>query len=166
MMLSSNGKTYIMAKHNCLHMVQYHTMFYTMWTHHSDVMTWRCFLHYWPFVRGIHQSPVNSPHKGQWCEALMFSLTCAWINVWVKNGLAGDLRRHHAHCDVTVMLMITPWLRNFSGKTSCGGPWVYCRIWHDVMLKSLTSNCATSYVIFNIVCDIHGGIDDHVTIWK
>ena len=21
---------------------------------------------YWPFVRGIHRSPVNSPHKGQW----------------------------------------------------------------------------------------------------
>ena len=20
---------------------------------------------YWPFVQGIHQSPVNSPHKGQ-----------------------------------------------------------------------------------------------------
>ena len=30
------------------------------------------------FVRGIHQSPVNSPHKGQWCRALMFSLICAW----------------------------------------------------------------------------------------
>ena len=21
---------------------------------------------YWPFVRGIHRSPANSPHKGQW----------------------------------------------------------------------------------------------------
>ena len=35
---------------------------------------------YWPFVRGIHRSPVNSPHKGQWREALMFSLICVWIN--------------------------------------------------------------------------------------
>ena len=26
------------------------------------------------FVRGIHCSPVNSPYKGQWREALMFSL--------------------------------------------------------------------------------------------
>ena len=32
---------------------------------------------YWPFVRGIHRSPVNSPHKGQWRGALMFSLICA-----------------------------------------------------------------------------------------
>ena len=29
---------------------------------------------YWPFVRGIHRSPVNSPYKGQWHGALMFSL--------------------------------------------------------------------------------------------
>ena len=29
------------------------------------------FPRYWPFVLGIHQSPVNSPHKGQWRGALM-----------------------------------------------------------------------------------------------
>ena len=31
------------------------------------------------------------------------SLICAWINGWVNNGEAGELRRHHAHYDVTVM---------------------------------------------------------------
>ena len=58
---------------------------------------------YWPFVRGIHRSPVNSPHKGQWRGALMFSLIYAWTNDWVRNRKAGDLRRHWAHYDVTVM---------------------------------------------------------------
>ena len=50
-------------------------------------------------------SPVtgNSPHKGQWRRALMFSLFCARINDWVNNREAGDLRRHRAHYDVTVM---------------------------------------------------------------
>ena len=48
--------------------------------------------------------PVNSPHKGQWGEALMFSLICVWINGWVNNREAGDLRRHRAHYDVIVML--------------------------------------------------------------
>ena len=48
-------------------------------------------------------SPVNSQHKDQWRWALMFSLICAWINGWVNNGEAGDLRRHRAHYDVTVM---------------------------------------------------------------
>ena len=48
--------------------------------------------------------PVNSPHKGQWRGALMFSLICARINSWVNNGEAGDLRRHRGHYDVIVML--------------------------------------------------------------
>ena len=61
------------------------------------------FPRYWPFVRGIHRSPVNSPHKGQWRRALTFSLICAWINGWINNGEAGDLRRHRAHYDVSVM---------------------------------------------------------------
>ena len=47
--------------------------------------------------------PVNSTHKGQWRGALMFSLIYAWINDWVNNREAGDLRRHHGHCDVNVM---------------------------------------------------------------
>ena len=31
---------------------------------HYDVNTWKYFSHHWPFVRGIHQSVVDSPHKG------------------------------------------------------------------------------------------------------
>ena len=37
------------------------------------------------------------PHKGQWRGALMFPLICAWMNDWVNNREAGDLRRHCAH---------------------------------------------------------------------
>ena len=72
------------------------------YAHHDDVINWNCFPRYWPFVPGIHRSPVNSRHKGQWRGALMFSLICAWINGWVNNGEAGDLRCHGAHCDVIV----------------------------------------------------------------
>ena len=70
---------------------------------HDDVIKWKPFPRYWPFVRGIHRWPVNSPHKGQWRGGLMFSLICARINDWVRNGEAGDLRRHRAHCCVIVM---------------------------------------------------------------
>ena len=73
--------------------------------HHDDVIKWKYFSRYWPFVRGIHRSPVNSPHKGQWREALMFPLICVWISGWVNNGEAGDLMRHRAHYDVTVMTL-------------------------------------------------------------
>ena len=50
------------------------------------------------FVQGIHRW-MNSPHKGQWCRALMFSLSFLWVN----NGEAGDLGHHCAHYDVIVM---------------------------------------------------------------
>ena len=49
------------------------------------------------FVRGIHRS--QRPVKG----ALMFSLICAWLNDWVNNLEAGDLRHHRVHYDVIVM---------------------------------------------------------------
>ena len=74
---------------------------------HDDVIKWKHFPRYWPFVWGIHRSPVNSPHKGQWHGALMFSLICAWINSWVNNREAGDLGRHRAHYVVIVM---KPWV--------------------------------------------------------
>ena len=52
---------------------------------YDDVINWKHFPRYWPFVRGIHRLPVNSP------------------NAWVNNDEAGDLKRHCTHYDVTVM---------------------------------------------------------------
>ena len=69
---------------------------------HDDVIKWKHFTRYWPFVRRIHRCPVNSPHKGQWRGALMFSLICVWINGWVNNGEADDLRCYRPHYYVTV----------------------------------------------------------------
>ena len=81
---------------------------------HDDVIKWKHFPRNWPFVRGIHRSPVNSPHKGQWRGTLMFPLICVWINDWVNNCEAGDLRRYRANYDVIVMhytrLKILIWL--------------------------------------------------------
>ena len=73
---------------------------------HDDVIKWKHFPRYWPFVLGFHLSPINSPQKGQWRRALIFSLICAWINGWVNNREAGDLGRYRAHYDVTVMQLI------------------------------------------------------------
>ena len=70
----------------------------------NDINTWKHFPRYWPFVQGINLSPANSPHKGQWRGALIFSLICSWINGWVNNHEAGDMRRHCAHYDITVMM--------------------------------------------------------------
>ena len=82
---------------------------------HDDVIKWKHFPRYWPFVWGIHWSPVNSPHKGQWRGVLMFTLICARINGWVNNREAGDLRRHGAHYDIIIMLWtaLTPSMQWF-----------------------------------------------------
>ena len=80
--------------------------------YHDDVIKWKHFPRYWPFVRRIHRSPVNSPHKGQWRGALMFSLISAWMNIWVNNRKAGDPRRPFGHYDVSVMY----------GKVLCKAP--------------------------------------------
>ena len=64
----------------------------------------------------LGNSPVigEFPSQRPWREALIF-LICAWINDLVNNGDAGDLRRHRAHYDVTVMEPTTVgslWLEN------------------------------------------------------
>ena len=58
---------------------------FSWWRHQMET-----FSRYWPFVREIQLSTVDSPHKGQWVEAWMSSLICAWMGGWVNNRW-----RHH-----------------------------------------------------------------------
>ena len=86
---------------------------------HDDVMKWKRFPCYWPFVWGIHQSLVNSPNEGQWHGALMFFFICAWTNGWVNTWFASDLRCHRTHYDVTVMHEDSPFYIWISQSHSC-----------------------------------------------
>ena len=81
------------------HRAYYDVIVISWWRHQMETK----FPRNLPFVRGIHRSPVNSSHKGQWRWALMFSLICVWINGWVNNREAGDLRRYRVHYDVIVI---------------------------------------------------------------
>ena len=76
-------------------------------TPHDDVIKWKHFQRYRPFVWGIHRSLVNTPPKGQWRGALTVSLICTQINGWANNGEAGDLRCHCAHYDGTIMSLLS-----------------------------------------------------------
>ena len=66
---------------------------------HYDVIKWKHFR-----VTG-HLCGEFTRHrwKGRWRGASKFSFICAWINGWVNNSEAGDLRRHRTHYDVTVI---------------------------------------------------------------
>ena len=51
-------------------------------------------------------SPVTDefPAQRPVTRSLDISLICSWINGWVNNRDAGDLRRYRAHYDVTVVI--------------------------------------------------------------
>ena len=110
---------------------------------HDGVIKWKHLPRHWPFLWGIHRSSVNPSYKGQWRGALMFSLIWAWINGWVNNREAGDLRRHDDHYDVTVMsIWKGSWLLN-----SC--QW-YSLQWHhmSVMMSQITGNL----IVYSTLC--------------
>ena len=75
-------------------------------TFHDDIIKWKHFPRYWPFVGGIYLWLVDSPQKGQWRGALMFSFIRAWTTSWANNGGTSDSRCYFAHYDVTLMLHI------------------------------------------------------------
>ena len=71
----------------------------TWWRH--QMVTFSALL---TICAGNSPVPGEFPHKGQWRGALMFSLICVWINGWVNNRKAGDLRGYRIHYDVIVMI--------------------------------------------------------------
>ena len=91
---------------NCSLTTKPHTLHYWYMVRrvhqHDDVIKWKHFHCYWPFVRETIRLHATG-HKGQWRGALVFSLICAWTNNWANNRDVGDLRRYRAHYDVTVM---------------------------------------------------------------
>ena len=48
--------------------------------------------------------PGEFPAQRPVMETLMFSLICVWINDWINNREAADLRCYDAHYDVIVMV--------------------------------------------------------------
>ena len=119
---------------------------------HDDAIKWKHFPRYWPFVWGIHRSPVNSPHRGQWRGALMFSLIYDRINGWVSNHGAGDLRFHRAHYDVIVMNIesqSSAWLSAAICYSCAADACLYERVSEMVisLYKSAISKCCFSYRI-------------------
>ena len=79
----------------------YPISYHTWWRHQMETFSASLAL-----CAGNSPVPVNSPHKGQWSGALVFSLICVWIHGWVNKGEAGDLICHRGHYDINVMSSI------------------------------------------------------------
>ena len=124
---------------------------------HVDVINWKHFPRYWPFVRGIHRSPGNSPHKGQWRRALIFFYLGLNKRLSKQSWLC-DLRRHRANYDVTVMCKIIFVMGNF--------PYSVTFIWmsHKKHILSQSTKVVTEYLINNIV-DVRMPFADTSVCW-
>ena len=70
--------------------------------YHGDVIKWKHFPRYWSFVRGIHRSLVDCPHKDQWGGALMFSLNKRLSKQSRSRWFEMPLRSLWRHCNGSI----------------------------------------------------------------
>ena len=98
----------------CIYNLKNHNVQFVCYTHcetqvldinHDDVIKLKHFPRYWPFVQGIHQSPVNSHQHAQRPVTRSFDVFFDLPHGWVNSRQAGDLRCHFAHYDVIVMIL-------------------------------------------------------------
>ena len=73
----------------------------TLWLQYTNLTNPQCTC---PIMRCFVTELCTCAH---FCYKIVHSSICAWTNGWANNQDAGDLRRHGAHCDVTVMTMIS-----------------------------------------------------------
>ena len=105
---------------------------------HDDVIKRKHFPSYRPFVRGIQRSPINSPHKGQWRGALIFSLICA-LNKRLSKQLWGwwfktPSRSLWCHCNAKTVHNLTALLYGVYARPNVFGTCyfdlsTYCMAW-------------------------------------
>ena len=111
---------------------------WTWWRHQMEAFSALLSL-----CAGNSPVPVNSPHKGQWRGALMFSLIYAWINDWVNNREAGDLRRQRGHYDVIVMIVKYMMVRNTRIWQS------HCKRWNSNLMLGIIFRFVTDSIGFS-----------------
>ena len=160
-MFSTKGDANIQAEWIAFRVLQFRC--YSV-QYRDDVIKWKHFLRYWPFVRGFHQSLVNFPHKGQWRAALMFSMICVRINGWVNNRMADDLRRYCVHYDVIVI--ITRNLKNRVHIWTTMHKWVMNIQYQTWIAQGRFINMIRTPSKQWGVCDKSNNVTLHTSLWR
>ena len=108
-----------------------------IWSKHlyNGVIKWKTNPRYWPFVRGIHRSPVNSPHKAS--DAELWCFLCSPLN---KHSSKQSL-------DWWFETLSRPLWRPHNGEI-----WVECRAFHFIMWHCLLmvtiQLCGKNVIVF------------------
>ena len=112
---------------------------------HDDVKKWNNFPRYWSFVRGIHRS--------RW-----FPLTKANDLRRAYDRDAGDLRRHLAHYDVSVMFL--PIFFLFTGNIGCYiKDYIWCAL-ETTLLLFVFDYCTEIFHFYEILNVIYKKFGD------
>ena len=100
---------------------------------------------------------MESPHKGHWRGALIFPFICGWINGWANNRDAGDLRRHCAQYDITVMRMAYDICISVASKQHIDTP-TTCEIMWQIHRKQ---KFFVTPLLANILCVVIQRVQTH-----
>ena len=108
-------QTYVQWEFAWSYFWQHHQKSFLLWDPYSELsesipywlatmMTWKCFQHYWSFVRGIHQLLMYCPHKGPviWSFKVFFDVT---LNKLLNTQVASDMRCHEAMIFMSCTIM-------------------------------------------------------------
>ena len=75
----------------------------------NDVMTWKRFPHYWPFVRGIQKLSLDSPHNGSDWSPVMKNFDVSFVvilgQLLNKQSSCQWFEMTEHSCDITVMML-------------------------------------------------------------
>ena len=93
---------------------QFKMMHFKLCLSSCDIIKWKHFPRYWPFVRGTHRWPVKSPHKVTRSFGVFFDLR---LNKRLRKQSYGwwpdsPSRSLWRHCDDKVMVMFDIWKRD------------------------------------------------------
>ena len=124
---------------------------------HDDIIKWKHFPRYWPFVRGIHRSRWIHHTKASDAELWFFSLISSWKNCWLNNGKAGDLKRHHAHYDGIVMSELCGVFGDVDQHHPSTCQWaLWTLLWSYITYAHWSNNTSQIYRIPTLYQDHHG----------
>ena len=117
------------------------TLLYCQLCFLEDVMKWKHFPRYWPFVLEINWLMVNSPHKGQRRGALILFFICTRTNGWPNkmNRLWFETPSRFLWCHCNATLHATPCFTGpYCYRTPSSAPGVYRTLLSQFGLQNMT----------------------------
>ena len=126
---------------------------------HDDVIKWKHFPRHRPFVRRM-QIPLTKLSDAElWC----FLWSAPWINGWVNNREAGDVRQHRAHYDVIVMSWVVQHIgfiiRIVSIKTNLNTIM-------DAVAPKLSTSIGVSYCLSELLLGFYIKLEEVVFVFR